>query len=66
MTSEFIGPLSYALKRGSLRRIERANNFLAAAQGCQMVYSQTKKYQFGYILEGLGMEIVVTFCDLLE
>jgi hypothetical protein len=24
-------------------------------QGCQMVYSRTKKSQFGYILEDLGM-----------
>jgi hypothetical protein len=30
-----------------------------STQGCQMVSFQTKKYQFGYILEDLGMENVL-------
>jgi hypothetical protein len=35
-------------------------------QGCQMVYFQTKKSQFGYILEGLGIESVGIFYGRLE
>jgi hypothetical protein len=35
--------------------------FRAFKQGCQMVYFQTKKFQFGYTLEGLGMENVFFF-----
>jgi hypothetical protein len=33
--------------------------FSLAIQGCQMVYFKTKKSQFGYFVEGLGMENVV-------
>jgi hypothetical protein len=33
-------------------------------QGCQMEYFQTKKSQFGSILEGLAMEDVEIFFDI--
>jgi hypothetical protein len=35
-------------------------------QGCQIVCFQTKKSQFGYISEVLGMENVIIFFDHLE
>jgi hypothetical protein len=35
-------------------------------QGCQMASFLSKTYQFGYILEDLGMENVVTFYVHLE
>jgi hypothetical protein len=36
-----------------------------AYQGCQMAYFQTKKLQFGEILEGLAIEDVGIFCGHL-
>jgi hypothetical protein len=39
---------------------------ITCCQGCQIVYFQTKKSQFGYILEGPGMENVGIFNDHLE
>jgi hypothetical protein len=35
-------------------------------QGCQMVYFETKKFLFGYILQGLDMENFGTFYGRLE
>jgi hypothetical protein len=42
-------------------------NFNNPKQGCEVVYFQTKKSQFGYILEGVAMEdvgiILRPFCQ---
>jgi hypothetical protein len=44
----------------------KAIEFRSMNQGCQMLYFQTKKSQFGYIFEGLRLDNVDIFYCYLE
>jgi hypothetical protein len=49
------------MTENSLKRSASIFFFHCAAQGCQMVHFKNQKFNFGYILKGLGMENVGLF-----